>query len=64
VIDESDPQPEKHDDPRISTLDGIMIVRSDVKENADDPIRVNREFDANVIDVRNTQFIKQFDLRT
>jgi hypothetical protein len=50
VIDESDPQYEKHDDPRISTLHGITIDRSDDRENASDSIRVNRESVSNVID--------------
>jgi hypothetical protein len=50
VIDESDLQFAKHDDPRISTLRGITIDRSDEYENADDSIRVNRESVSNVID--------------
>jgi hypothetical protein len=50
VIDESEKQDEKHFDPRISTLFGIMIDLSDDPENASDSIRVNCEFDSNVID--------------
>jgi hypothetical protein len=50
VIDESDPQNEKHSDPRISTLCGIKIDRSEEKENALDSIRVKCEFDSNVMD--------------
>jgi hypothetical protein len=45
-IDESDPQYEKHDDPRISTFRGISIDRSDENLNADDSIRFNREFNS------------------
>jgi hypothetical protein len=47
VIDESDSQYEKHFDPRISTLLGIEIDRSDEKKNASDSIRVKCEFDSN-----------------
>jgi hypothetical protein len=50
VIDESLRQPEKHFDPRISTLFGIKIDSSDEDENADDLISVKCEFDSNVID--------------
>jgi hypothetical protein len=42
---------EKHDEPRISTLLGITIDRSDEDENASDSIRVSREFDSNEIDL-------------
>jgi hypothetical protein len=34
----------------MSTLRGIKIDSSDEYENADDSIRVNREFDSNKID--------------
>jgi hypothetical protein len=47
----SDSQSKKHDEPRISTLRGILIDSSDEDENASDSIRVNREFDSNEIDV-------------
>jgi hypothetical protein len=50
VIDESDSQHEKQDDPRISTLFGIKIDSSDDPRNASDSIRVKCEFDSNVID--------------
>jgi hypothetical protein len=54
VIDESDLNFEKQFDPRISTFIGIKIDRSDEDEDEDeiasDSIRVNREFDSNVID--------------
>jgi hypothetical protein len=46
VIDESDLQFEKQFDPRISTFLGIKIDLSDEDENANDSIRVNREFDS------------------
>jgi hypothetical protein len=63
VIDESDPQYEKHFDPRISTLRGIKIDRSDDSENASDSIRVKCEFDSNVIDESDLQYEKHFDPR-
>jgi hypothetical protein len=44
VIDESDPQDEKHDDPRISTFRGISIDRINECENAFDSIRIKCEF--------------------
>jgi hypothetical protein len=50
VIDESDLQYEKHFDSRISTFLGIKIDSSDDLENASDSIRINCEFDSNVID--------------
>jgi hypothetical protein len=46
VIDESDLQDAKQNEPRISTLNGIKIETSDDDENADDSIRVRREFDS------------------
>jgi hypothetical protein len=49
-MDESDSQSEKHFDPTISTLRGIKIDSSDEDENANDSIRIKREFDSNVID--------------
>jgi hypothetical protein len=49
VIDESDSQEKKQFDPRISTFLAIKIDSSDEDENASDSIRVNREFDSNVI---------------
>jgi hypothetical protein len=48
-IDKSDLQFEKHDEQRISTLDGITIDLSDKYENTFDSIRVNYEFDSNEI---------------
>jgi hypothetical protein len=61
VIDESDIQYEKHEEPRISTLLGIMIDWSDEYKNAFDSIRLNREFDSNVIDESDSQNAKQYD---
>jgi hypothetical protein len=63
VIDESDSQDEKHFDPRISTLRGIKIDSSDEDENADDSIRINREFDSNKIDENDLQDEKQDEPR-
>jgi hypothetical protein len=63
VIDESDFQPEKHSEPRISTLRGIMIDESDELSNAFDSIRVKCEFDSNVIDESDLQCEKHFDPR-
>jgi hypothetical protein len=40
----------KHADPRISTLLGIKIDRSDENENASHSIRLKREPDSNLID--------------
>jgi hypothetical protein len=40
-----------------------MIDRSDEDENASDSIRVNREFDSNVIDESDLQYEKHFDPR-
>jgi hypothetical protein len=42
----SDSHHEKHEEPRISTLRGIIIDWNDEYENALDSIRVNREFDS------------------
>jgi hypothetical protein len=63
VIVESKSQYEKHLDPRISTLLGIKINRSDEDENAPDPIRVKCEFDSNVINESDLQKKKHFDPR-
>jgi hypothetical protein len=63
VIDESDLQYEKQSDPRISTLRGIMIDRSDDSENACDPIRIKCESDSNVIDENDRQFEKHEEPR-
>jgi hypothetical protein len=49
----------KHFEQRILTLDGITIDSSDESENADDSIRVNREFDSNEIDENDLQHEKQ-----
>jgi hypothetical protein len=63
VIDESDWQYEKHEESRISTFWGIMIDLSDDDENADDSIRVNREFDSNEIDESDQQYEKHEEQR-
>jgi hypothetical protein len=63
VIDESDLQFEKHRDSTISTFLGIKIDRSDEDENASDSIRVNCEFNSNVIDESEEHNAKQFDPR-
>jgi hypothetical protein len=63
VIDESDLQDEKQDDPRISTLLGIKIDSSDENENVSDSIRVKCEFDSNLIDESDLQDEKQDDPR-
>jgi hypothetical protein len=63
VIDESELQDEKQDDPRISTLFGIKIDSSDEYENASDSIRVKCEFDSNVIDESDSHLEKHFDPR-
>jgi hypothetical protein len=62
-IDESDLHDEKHDEQRISTLDGIIIDLSDENENADDSIRVNRELDSNEIDESDSQNEKHDEQR-
>jgi hypothetical protein len=49
-MEESDVQPEKHNEQRISTFRGITIDSSDDDEKAFDSIRVNLELDSNVID--------------
>jgi hypothetical protein len=46
-IDESDRQPAKHDDRRISTSWGIAMNGRDDEENANDSIRFNGEIDSN-----------------
>jgi hypothetical protein len=56
VIDKSDLQYEEHLDPRIPTLRGIKIDRSD--ENANDSIRVTCEFDSKMIDESDLQYQK------
>jgi hypothetical protein len=61
VTDESDSQCEKHCDPRISTLLGIMIDSSDEYENTSDSICIKCEFDSNVIDESALQDGKHFD---
>jgi hypothetical protein len=63
VIDESDSQFEKQDDPRISTFLGIMIDLSDECENADDSVCIKREFDSNVIDESDSHHEKHPDPR-
>jgi hypothetical protein len=59
-MEESDLQDEKHDDSRISTFRGISIDPSDESENADDPIRFNREFDSNEMNRIGLHPLKQF----
>jgi hypothetical protein len=49
-IDVSKSQKATHDNPRISTLHGIIIDSSDEDENAFDSIRISREFDSNEMD--------------
>jgi hypothetical protein len=44
-------------------LRGIKIDCSDEYENASDSIRVQREFDSNLIDERNVQYKKHFEQR-
>jgi hypothetical protein len=63
VIDKSDLQNEKHDEPRISTFLGITIDSSDDSENAFDSIRVKCEFDSNEIDESDSQSEKHSDPR-
>jgi hypothetical protein len=50
----------KQFDPRISTFFGINIDSIDEDENADDPIRVNCEFDSNEIDETDSQSKRLF----
>jgi hypothetical protein len=50
-MDRSTRQYEKHDDPKISTL-------RDEKQNADDSIRINHEFDSIEIDESDLQYEK------
>jgi hypothetical protein len=63
VIDERNSQLEKQDEPRTSTRGGISIDSSDEDENADDSMRINREFDSNVIDDGESQSEKQNEPR-
>jgi hypothetical protein len=63
VIDESDSQYEKQDNPRISTLFGIKIDSSDDDLNASDSIRIKCEFDSNVINESRSHSEKQDDPR-
>jgi hypothetical protein len=51
VTDESNLQPKKHAEPRISTLLGIKIDSNDDHGNSSDSIRVKCEFDSNIIDL-------------
>jgi hypothetical protein len=57
-MDESDLQPEKQNDPRISTEDGIKIDSRLEFENAYDSIRFNDDGDSNEIDESDLQFSK------
>jgi hypothetical protein len=63
MINESDSQNERQNDPRISIFLGIKIDGSDDHENANDSIRLNREFDSNVIDESDLQNEKHFNPR-
>jgi hypothetical protein len=63
VIHESDSQDEKQFEPRIWTVEGIIIDWNDEYENADDSIRVNCEFDLNVIHESEKQDEKHCDPR-
>jgi hypothetical protein len=62
-IDESNPQYEKQDDSRISTLRGITIDFSDDDENAPDSIRFNDDRDSNEIEKSDLQDEKHDDPR-
>jgi hypothetical protein len=57
--DESDLQPSKHDDPRISIEHGIAIDCSVEYENACDSIRFSADGDSNEIDESGSQNEKQ-----
>jgi hypothetical protein len=61
VTDESDLQSAKQPRLRISTFLGIKIDWSDESENAWYSIRLNREFDSNVIDESDSQNEKHPD---
>jgi hypothetical protein len=63
MIDESDLQSKKHSEPRISTLRGIKTDSSVECANASNSIRLNREFDSNVIDESDLHSQKQNDPR-
>jgi hypothetical protein len=62
-IDESDLQNEKHEEPRIWTVEGIIIDWSDENENATDSIRVNCELDSKEIEESDSQDEKHFEPR-
>jgi hypothetical protein len=57
-IDESNLHDEKHDEQWLSTLSGIKLDWSDEFENADEPIRVTREFDSNQNDSQREKYDK------
>jgi hypothetical protein len=57
-MDEVDSQNEKYSEQRISMLDGITIDSSDKSENANDSIRVNREFESKENDESDFQYGK------
>jgi hypothetical protein len=59
VIDVSDVQNEKQDEPIISTRRGIQIDLKDEEQNASDSIRLNKQSRSNVIDVSDLQNEKQ-----
>jgi hypothetical protein len=52
-IDARNSQPEKQDEPRMQTLQGITIERSPEHENAEDSMCSNRDGDSNEIDESN-----------
>jgi hypothetical protein len=63
VIDKSDLQYEKQNEPWISTWLGIKIDWSDEDENANDSSRAKSELDPNVIDESDSEHEKHIDPR-
>jgi hypothetical protein len=60
-IDESEEQDEKHDDPRTSTFGGMVMDRSEERENVCSSSRIKREFDSNERDESNLHHEKHDD---
>jgi 2-keto-3-deoxy-galactonokinase len=56
--------PEKHDDPRISTFRGISVDSSDERENVSNSIRVNFDWNSNNIDLIVLQSDSRFAAKT
>jgi hypothetical protein len=54
---------QKAEPPMNRTFRGISVDWSDESANADDSIRVNREFDSNEIDANDSQYEKQDEQR-